>query len=404
MNMKEELLDYRQAQRLILDRMAVTDAEEVDLSAALDRLLADDIFAAVDLPRYDNSAMDGFAVRSSDGAEGAELAITGTVAAGDDALLTVEPGTAVRIMTGAVIPSGADAVIPVEMVTVAGDAVRLGRRVEPGDHIRRRGEDIRRGDLALAAGTRLSPAEIGLLATFGRDRFTVRRKPRVAVLASGNELVSPSGQAGPHQIYDCNSAALCAAVSVAGGAPLPLGIARDDRQSLREKIMQGLKADILVTAAGASVGEFDLVRDLLAALGAEEVFWGVSIKPGKPTGFCLVDGVPVFCLPGNPVSALVTFALFVRPAILMTSGAVAPLAGTLRLPLAEPMRKKKARTLFARVRIASTEEGPVVTSAGSQQTGIMTALVNADGLAVLPDGRSEFAAGELVDIIPLHPF
>ena len=399
--MGDKLLDYRQAQQEVLERIDSGGQERVSLATAAGRVLANDLVAGWDLPRYTNSAMDGFAVRSEDGHAGAELAIVGTVAAGSEELVRVTSGNAVRIMTGAVIPPGADAVIPVEKVIVAGDLVTLQRQVVKGDHVRKQGEDLQKGVVALSAGTRLSAAELGLLATFGQKKVNVFRKPKVAVLATGNELMSPGSELGASQIYDCNTTALCAAVAEAGCEPIPLGIARDNRDSLAGLIEAGLQYDVLLTVAGASVGEFDLVREVLAEAKAVEVFWGVAIKPGKPTAFCLCNGTPVFCLPGNPVSALVTFELFARPALLKMLGRTDVIAETIFLPLAEPIHKKPARTLFARVRIVNSADGLFVSSAGSQQTGIMTSLVHADALAILPDGKGEFAKGEKVEVLLL---
>lgn len=401
MTVREKLLDYKQAQQEILAQINAVDTENVSLAEAGGRVLARDLVAAWDIPRYDNSAMDGFALRSDEATAGAELKIVGTVAAGSQKSFEVTPGCAVRIMTGGVVPPGADAVVPFEQVAIQDEMVTLQRPVRAGEHVRRTGEDMQTGETVLVAGTHLSSLEIGLLATFGEGISGLFRQPKVAILASGNELVPPGEKLEESQIYDSNTSTLCAAVAETGCLPIPLGIARDDHDSLRRLLEEGLQYDLLVTAAGASVGEFDLMRDVLADLEAREIFWGVAIKPGKPTGFCLCREKPVFCLPGNPVSALVTFELFVRPALLKMSGRSQALAETIRLPLAEPMKKKPGRTLFARVRILNTDDGLLVTSAGSQQTGIMTPLVHSDGLAILPDGRGEFARGEKVEVLLL---
>lgn len=399
--MDNNLLDYKQAQQAVLARVTAGGQERLLLAEATDRVLAHDLVAGWDLPRHDNSAMDGFAIRSDEADVGVKLQIAGTIAAGSEELIEVVPGHAVRIMTGAVMPPGADTVIPVEKVEVEGGLVKLQGQVAKGDHIRWQGEDLQKGELALPAGSKLTAAELGLLATFGHGEIDLFRKPKVALLATGNELLPPGSNLTPSRIFDCNTAALCAAVVEAGGEPVPLGIARDERESLARLITEGLQADILITAAGASVGEFDLVREVLADLKAQEIFWGVAIKPGKPTAFCLCNDKPVFCLPGNPVSALVTFELFVRPALLKMQGCHDVLRKPVLLPLAESMRKKPARTLFARIKLVNTDDGLMVSSAGSQQSGIMTSLVQADGLAILPDGKGEFAKGEKVEVLIL---
>ena len=398
----DKLLDYKQAQQEIFSKIIQAGSESVRLPDALGRVLAADLIAEWDLPRHDNSAMDGFAIQAGDGAKGSDLEIIGTLAAGSTGDFVVNAGTAVRIMTGAVIPPGADAVIPVEKVNQSGTRVRLLRQVESGDHIRRRGEDLRQGDLALAAGIRLSSLELGLLATFGKGMVDVYRRPKVAVLATGSELVAPGETLASAQIYDSNTTALCAAVAEAGCEPVPIGIAEDDRTSLADLVVKGLKCDVLITAAGASVGEFDLVRQVLQESGCHELFWGVSIKPGKPTAFSLYRNKPIFCLPGNPVSALVTFELFVRPALLKMTGREKFMPETITLPLAESIKKKPVRTLFARVRLLNRPDGLYVSSAGRQQTGIMTTLTQADALAILPDGESCFEAGAKVEVLLLR--
>ncbi|PLY02562.1 MAG: molybdopterin molybdenumtransferase MoeA [Desulfuromonas sp.] len=400
--MSEKLLEFREAQQIVLNDVSVLSGEMVACGEAGGRVLVQDFLALADLPGFDNSAMDGYAVRAADTARDALLEIIGTVAAGSKRTLEVGPGQAARIMTGAAIPQGADAIVPFEETAVEGSAIRLPGAVEAGQHVRVRGEDLAAGAVAVAAGRHLSPVDLGLISCFGNERVKVVRRPTVAVLATGDEIVSPGASLCPGQLYDCNTTAICTAIAQAGGRPVPLGIARDNPQSLRSKVLKGLESDMLITVAGASVGEFDLVRTVLQQAGVEEKFWGVSIKPGKPTAFCRFQEKPVFCLPGNPVSALVTFELFVRPALLQMTGCRNPLPEMLRLPLAEAITKKKARTLFARVQLLKRPEGPVVVSSGRQQTGILSSLARADGLAVLPDGQACFAAGERVEVILLQ--
>ena len=394
-----ELPSYIEARQAIIDAVTPLAHETVTLDQALQRVLATRVVAPFDLPRFDNSAMDGYAVCSTGLEEGGCLRVTGSVAAGADCGERVEAGRAVRIMTGAEIPPGADAVVPIEDCRVEGDQLWLEQPVRAGSHIRCRGEDVATGSEVLASGQRLTPASIALLAAFGIDRVDVFRRPRVAILATGDELVPPGSTLSPAQIFDSNSPALAAAVTCCAGIPVQLGIADDSAESITSLVRQGLECDLLITAAGASVGDYDLIREVLGELGARELFWGAAIKPGKPTGFSLCRGTPVLSLPGNPVSALVTFELFAKPLLFRLSGCDNYLPQTIAIELAAPISRKPGRDLFARVSISATAEGLRAVSAGSQQTGIISSLVAADGLAILPGDRSEFAAGERVDVL-----
>ena len=396
------MLTYEEARGKILDRVSPPGVERVPLDAAAGRSLAGEVRAPGDLPPWDNSAMDGYAVRSGDCRGEALLPIAGYQTAGGPGAAAVPKGGAVRIMTGSPIPEGCDAVVPFEEAEERDGSVRVPAPVRPRQHIRFRGEDVRAGERIIPEGTALRPPEISLLASFGRTMVPVYRKPRVAILSTGDELVEPGDSPGRGKIVNSNTHSLAAAVVEAGGDPILLGIARDDREDLRAKLSEGLAADVLVTSAGVSAGDRDLVRDVLAELGVENVFWKVLIKPGGPTAFGVAGKVPVFSLPGNPVSGLVTFEVLVRPALRRMTGSPRPVKIPVKATLAEPVKKKTGKTQFLRVMVESGEEGYVARTAGDQNTGILRTLVLADGIAVLPRERTDFAAGEKVDVILLY--
>ncbi len=393
---------FDEARRIILENVAPLGREEVPLARADGRVLAEEVRASRDLPPWDNSAMDGYAVRSADCAAPTTLVLSGYRTAGGEGP-RVEPGCAVKIMTGTPVPEGSDAVVPVEETEEEGGRVRIRKAVRPGAHVRLRGEDLRAGERVVAAGTLLRPPEISLLASFGAAAVPVFRRARVAILSTGDELVGIGEPLDPGKIVDSNSHSLAAAVREAGGEPLLLGIARDTRESLAGKIGKGLaEADALVTSAGVSVGDKDLVLEVLEAQGVRRLFWKIDVKPGRPTAFGLKDGKPVFSLPGNPVSGMVIFEEFVRPALRKMMGHARPVKPLLRADLAEPVSKKAGRVELLRVRLAVVDGRLVARTAGDQSTGIVRTLVRADGIAVLPADRTGFAAGEPVDVHPLY--
>lgn len=391
-------LSYQAARQLILDFIRPLEAETVPLLEALGRALAEPVIASLDLPRFDNSAMDGYALRAADSGEGVQLRVTGYLPAGSLERPAVGPGCAVRIMTGAPLPPGADTVVPVEATDGGESVVTLRGRVAAHEHIRWRGEDVRCGDEVLPRGSVLRPAEISLLASFNRTEVAVVRRPRVAILSTGDELVEV-GQALPEgRIINSNSWSLAASVLELGGIPWQLGIARDTRESLREKLQQGLQADMLITSAGVSAGDLDLVREVLDEFGVEQQFWKVDIKPGRPTAFATRGKLPIFSLPGNPVATLVTFEEFVRPALLKMLGQGQVLKPLLRGILQQPVRKKPGRAQFLRVRVRSEQGRLMVASSGDQNTGILRTSLLANGIAVLPADNGDFAAGDEVEI------
>jgi molybdopterin molybdotransferase len=390
--------NFEEALDIILKNVKPTSPVLLPLAESVGRVLAADVVAPCDLPSWDNSAMDGYAVRVDDCRMGAVLQVTGFIQAGGRGEPAVKSGCAVKIMTGAPVPPGAEAVVPVEETEEMTGQVRIVGKVKPRDHIRFRGEDISSGEEVIPSGRILRSAEISLLATMGMTEVPVYRPVRVAVLSTGDELVETSGELVPGKIIDSNSPALAAAISLTGAEPVRLGFAGDTVESLREKLLQGLQLDALVTSAGVSAGDLDLVRNVLEELGVRQFFWKVAIKPGRPTAFGLFEGKPVFSLPGNPVSSLLTFEQFVRPALLKMMGHVKVLRPLFSAKLAEPLAKKSGRTFFVRVRLFREQGQLFAVSAGDQNTGILKTLIDANAVAVLPMEKASLAAGEEVRV------
>jgi len=389
---------FEVARSMILSSVSPLGAERVELLTALGRVVAEDVTAPWDLPFFDNSAMDGFAVRAADCRPGGSLRVTGYIPAGGTVTPAIEPGCAVRIMTGAPIPPGCDAVVPVEEAEERGDAILLMGKVERPQHIRFHGEDVRIGDTVVSAGTIIHPPEISMLASFGKATVPVYRRARVAVLSTGDELIELGEQPVSGKIINSNALSLAAAIREIGAEPIILGIARDSMESHREKMSEGLKADVLITSAGVSAGDRDLVRDCLAELGISQLFWKIDIKPGRPTAFGMKDGKPVFSLPGNPVSTMVTFEEFVRPALLKMMGHRRVIKPYVQATLRSEVRKKPGRVHFVRVRIDVENGMNWATSAGDQNTGILGTMLRANGIAMLPKDKSVFSPGEVVAV------
>ena len=390
---------FEAAVKTILDNVAPLGQERVPLLDAGGRVLGEPVRAPWDMPQWDNSAMDGYALRIADlGTLPATLPVRGYVPAGGEPLEAVEPGCAVKIMTGAPIPNGCDVVVPFEETEERDGRVTIRGPVKRREHIRFRGEDVPAGELVIPAGTVLRPAEINLLAYYSRAFVPVHRRVRVAILSTGDELVELGEPLGPGKIINSNALSLAAAVREIGGEPLLLGIARDNLESHREKLRAGLQADVLITSAGVSAGDRDLVRDVLAELGVRQLFWKIDIKPGRPTAFGLKGQTPVFSLPGNPVSTMITFEEFVRPALLKMMGHSEVIKPFVRAVLKEPVRKKAGRVHFLRVQVRSDGGQLTVSSSGDQNTGILRTMVRANGIAVLPADLEEIAAGTEVNV------
>jgi molybdopterin molybdotransferase len=397
----EEALDQ------ILARVKPLETERVDLFAALGRALAETVVSSRVIPPWPNSSMDGYAVRAADTIalsrdNGAvDLAVVGKIAAGTLPSRAVGAGETMRIFTGAPMPDGADSVVPQEEVELVGERVRLSARVEPGAFVRPAGEDVRRGDVVLEPGHTLRAAEIGLLATLGYSQVTVGRRPRVAILSTGNELADLGIEPAPGQIPNTNTYSLMAQVIEAGGEPINLGVAPDHLAAIEERLAWGGGADALVSSAGVSVGELDLVKDAMTRLGAELHLWRVSMRPGKPITFGSIGTRPVFGLPGNPVSAMVTFELFVRPALRSMGGHKALHRPRVRARALEPIPNPGVRRGYLRVKLVSEKSGYGARLTGDQGSAILRSMVLADGLAIIP-GDTVIEPGELIDVMLLR--
>jgi molybdopterin molybdotransferase len=395
------MLSVEEALAQILSRVRPLATERVDLLAALGRVLAEPVRSTRVIPPWPNSSMDGYAVRSTDTRAGAALTVVGRVAAGALPDRTLGPGEAMRIFTGAPLPDGADAVIPQEEVEAREPRVTLRGATQRGAYVRPAGEDVRIGDLVLEAGTVLGPPEIGLLATLGRSQVEVSRRPRVAVLSTGSELADLGTEPGPAQIPNANSYSLMAQVMEAGGVAINLGVVPDRLDVIGERIRRGREADVLVSSAGVSVGDLDLVRDALVAAGAELHLWKVNMRPGKPITFGSLEGRPVFGLPGNPVSAMVTFELFVRPALLAMQGRRRLDRPRIRAIAAAPIMNRGPRRGYLRVSLEPREGRWRARLTGDQGSGILRSMVQADGLAVLA-GDTTVAIGDEVETIVIR--
>lgn len=387
-----------EARHVILDHAHTLGTESVELIDSLSLVTAEDLQAPWEMPMCDNSAMDGFAVRAADCTGAARLRVVGFIAAGASSDLRVEPGCAVKIMTGAPIPPGSDAVVPFEQAEGRQDYVTIPAPVRLHQHIRFAGDDVRRGEIVIPAGTVIRAPEINMMAALGKSRVTIFRRPRVAILSTGDELVALGEVVAPGKVVDSNGVALAACVKECGAIVERLGIARDTRASHVAKMTIGLQADIFITSAGASVGDRDLVREVLIELGMIQLFCGVDVRPGAPTTFGVKDGRLIFCLPGNPVASMIVFDELVRPAILKTVGYKRVLRPWVRAILQESVTKKPGLVKFLRVRLESRGNTLLAFSSGDQSTGIMKTLIQADGIAMLAAERTSFAAGDEVDV------
>lgn len=390
-----DLLTIDEARELVLGAVTRLDARELAVTAALDLVLAEDVVAAHDVPSFANSAMDGFAIRS--GPSGRTLRIVGESRAGLPAELPVGDGEAVRISTGAAVPDGADAILPAEDADDRGDAVVPQVDVAAGHHVREPGEDLRAGAVVLTAGTRLGAAELGLAVEAGRATLRCGRRPRVAVLATGDELVAPGEPLRHGQLHNSNAVTLAALARRAGAEVVSTAEVADDAQATRQAIGRALDgADAMLLTGGVSVGPHDHVKPALAANGVDEVFWRVALRPGKPMWFGRRGEQLVFGLPGNPVSAMVCFLLFARPALLAMQGAPAPPARR-RAVLGAPVARQRAREEAVRVRLDDGRALPT----GPQGSHQLHSMLGAQALAIVPRGEGDMPAGAEVEIEPI---
>jgi molybdopterin molybdotransferase len=395
------MLTVEEALEAILARISVLGTERVDVVGALGRVLAEPIVSRREIPPWPNSSMDGYAVRAADTARGAALAVVGRVEAGGLPARAVGRGEAMRIFTGAPLPDGADTVVPQEDVDAGEGRIVLREAVEHAAYVRRRGEDVRVGDRVLDPGTVLTAAEVGLLATLGFAQIPVYRRPCVAILSTGNELADLGTEPGPGQIPNTNTYTLTAQVLEAGGEPRSLGVARDRLEAIEERLHAARGADMLVSSAGVSVGELDLVREALTRAGAELHLWQVSMRPGKPITFGSLGARPVFGLPGNPVSAMVTFELFVRPALLKMSGRRRLMRPRLQVRALQTVANPGSRRGYLRVRLEATGDGLGARLTGEQGSAILRSMVTADGLAIIPPD-TVVAPGSTIEVLQLR--
>ncbi len=398
-----------EAARRILEDVRRQPPLRMPLDDALDAVLAEDVVSPLDIPAWTNSAMDGYAARGEDvrGASAerpVRLRVVEQLPAGRFPTRTIGPGESARIFTGAPLPTGADTVVRQEDTDEGTDTVTITRDRDVGVNIRRAGEDIRRGTTVLRAGTQLGPAELGVLASLAVAHPLVYRQPRIAILGSGDEIVDvdqPEEILSGRKTASSNTHTLIALVRRAGAEPVNLGIARDTPESLRERLHQALDADLLVTTAGISVGEHDYLRRVLDELGAEQRFWKLRMRPGAPVGFGVLGEVPWIGLPGNPVSTMVTFELFVRPAIRRMGGHRLPFRRGAQVRLEEPVTLRPRLQHFLRAVVTEGPDGPTARLTGPQGSGILTSMVLANALLVIPEGQFETPAGAMVQAIRL---
>jgi len=379
---------------------APLEVETVELTRACGRVLAQPVVADRDYPPFDRSIRDGFALRSDDAVLGATLRCVGEIKAGGDFHGTVAPGECVQIMTGAAVPKGADAVVMIEQVSIDGDRVMLSRAVTRGQSIVARGKEARAGQQLLSSGTRLGYAEMALAGQVGVHHPNVFKRPRAAILSTGDEVVDVSATPGPLQVRNGNSVAIEALAGLTGAESDSLGNAPDEKTELRRRIERGLKANLLIISGGVSMGKYDLVELVLGELGTKFVFDSVAIRPGRPAVFGVCGGKPVFGLPGNPVSTMVTFELFVVPAIDLLSGAEPRPLPIFRARLAHALNERSELTHFLPARVRTVQGSPEVSALPWQGSGDIVALAESNAFLVVSPDKLNWEAGEMALVIP----
>ena len=402
------MISVEEALERILAEIMPLDVVQVPLAESLGQVLAQEVIAQEDMPPFANSAMDGFALLSKDsqprGGQPPRLRVTGGVAAGYVADHAVTGGTAMRIMTGAPVPPGADAVIQVELTRSddpQSEWVEILEAVAPGNNIRPAGEDMQHGQTILERGSEIGPWEIGILATLGWATVPVVRRPHVAILGTGDEVIDVDEPLQPGKIRNSNSYLLEAAVRWAGAVPHRLGVARDTVESLREKFTEAMQSDLIITSGGVSVGDFDLVKNIMTEQGAIN-FWRINMRPGKPVAFGHIGKVPLLGLPGNPVSAAVTFELFGRPVIRKMSGHTRLLRPQIEVVVEDGVSDRAMRRHYVRARVEWRDGRYVAHTTGNQGSNIMTSLLNANALVIVPEGGVEVRPGDTAKAMMLE--
>ena len=410
-----DMLSVEEARDKVLDLVKVLDNEEVGLMESIGQVIAEDIYAELDIPPFQNSAMDGYAVRHQD-IKGASpnravtLKVVGSVAAGQMAKVELPKGTAIRIMTGAPLPPGADTVVPFEETdelirkkpTGVVDEVSVLAEFPKGEFVRPAAEDVRKGNLILRSGTVIRPSEIGVLASLGYDSVTVNRRPLIGILATGNELAYPGKPLGSGEIYDSNSNSVAALVKRYGGIPKILGIAKDNFESVDSMLSKGIATDLLITSAGVSKGDYDIVKDVLAKHG-RITFWSVKMRPAKPIAFGEIsnmDGrkIPLIGLPGNPVSAVVAFEQLARPAILKMMGKIKLEKPYVYALLEDPIINTDGRRVYARAIVNKRNGKYYAKLTGPQGSNILTSMAKANGLAICDEAVDVMKGGDVAKV------
>lgn len=402
------MISVEAALEIILSGIKPLGMERINILSSLGRVLGEDISASIDNPPWDNSAMDGYALRAIDIKTASKdkpviLKVIEDLPAGYTAKKTIKKGEAIRIMTGAPIPKGADAVVMVEdteksEVRSQELGVKIFREAKIGDNIRKAGEDFRKDDIVLTKGITIRPAEIGMLAAVGRPVIYAHQRPKVAVLSTGDELIEIDETPTGGKIRNSNSYAIAAQVKTCGAIPVQLGIAGDNKKDLQEKLRFGLTADCIVSSGGVSVGDFDFVKDVLKEMGSEMRFWKVAMKPGKPLAFGVIGGKPAFGLPGNPISSMVAFEQFARPAILKMMGKREIFKRTFDALLTKPLKKKPGRMHFVRGMLEQKNGLFYAAPLEGQGSGILSSMVKANCLIILPEDDRDIEKGSRVKV------
>jgi len=401
------MIPVKEARDIVLRRVPILGTEKVELFSVLGRVLAEDISAPHAVPPYNNSAMDGYAVRAEDLRSASRdtpvvLEVLDDLPAGYVSKHRVEVRQAIRIMTGAPIPDGANAIVRVEDTERAEEnKVRIFKAVPPHYDMRMAGEDIRKGEIILQKGKVIRPAEVGLLASIGKSYIQIYQRAQVAILSTGDELVDIDEPLQPGKIINSNSYSLAALVLETGAIPIQLGIARDSREDLEAKFAAGVRADVIISSGGVSVGDYDLVKEMLNKSSSEMQFWKVCMKPGKPQAFGTIQGKPAFGLPGNPVSSMVSYEIFVRPALLKMMGHSHIYRAVVSATIEEEIKKTDKRKHFVRVVLRNKNGKYLASTTGAQGSGILSSMSKANGLAIIEETRINVHVGEEVPVMVL---